>query len=138
MLADTHAPPAAPQPDRTKSPRPRVERVDHALEFQCNATVPVHVLERGRAGARSAPEFDQLRAIGGRRVTLYQCRRCGMFSAEWREWFVDDDGRERAMWARAIGLELEALAVVTSMQSCAPLHTREEIDAADAAEGRAA
>ena len=61
---------------------------------------------------------------------VYQCRRCGMFSVEWREHFVDDEGRERAQWARAVGLELEALAVVTSMQSCAPLHTREELAAA--------
>lgn len=138
MLADTPASPAAPQPGRTNVQQPKVEHVDHALEFQHRATVMVHVLERGRVGGRSAPQFDALHEVGPRWVTVYQCRRCGMFSVEWREYFVDDEGRERAQWARAVGIELEALAVVTSMQSCAPLHTREELAAADASEGRAA
>lgn len=134
MLADTPASPAAPQPGRTNVQRPKVEHVDHALEFQHRATVMVHVLERGRVGGRSAPQFDALHEVGaavGDGVPVPPVRDVlGRVARALR--------RRRGARARAVGIELEALAVVTSMQSCAPLHTREELAAADASEGRAA
>jgi hypothetical protein len=110
----------------TTATRTRTPRRSHYLIPVCYQLAPIWVLERGRIGARDVPALDELRAIGERSVRLSECSVCGLLCGEWWERIVDDTGRTQSVFAVAVGLEVEALAVCTSMPPCSPLHLAAE------------
>lgn len=112
----------------------RPPRLPHRLTLLRYVVLPLHVLERGSIGARDVPALDVLRPIGDRSVRLSRCERCGLLRGEWWEEVIHE-GKRMTVFAFAVGLEVEALAVCTSMPACDPLHPEEAPAIVDGADG---